>query len=126
MDITAQLKWKKIRTIAALTSVFVGVSLVYYIARPLDGVYDFNEKRDTTAIINLFRREWDWLVLSPDYSPEFILKFKTPSQNPLDIGKLNIKVLYANNSFAGFVTYHKEEDKIGRLLFLAVHQDFSW
>ena len=87
-------------------------------------IYTFNEARDTKAILDIFDKNWYWLIANDDSSPAFMLKYRTPNTNPVYFGKMNIKVLRENDQLAGFITYFREKQDQWRILFLAVDERY--
>jgi ribosomal protein S18 acetylase RimI-like enzyme len=90
-------------------------------------IVDFDEERDTQAMLKIFYDDYYWLFPGPDYSPEYILKYRSPGQSPMYaryLGKLHIKVLRENNTVAGFTTYYQENFYNGEIQFIAVSKDF--
>jgi ribosomal protein S18 acetylase RimI-like enzyme len=108
--------------IAAAMVCTIGGGIWYYTSVYERGpVYDFNEKRDTQAILDIFKSDWYWLISSDDYSPEFMLKNRAPNnREPEYIGKLRIKVLRENDQFVGFAAYYMKSKYVGYLLFIAI------
>lgn len=87
-------------------------------------ILDFNDDRDTKDILALFEKNWHWLVASADYSPAYMLKHKSPHENPLYHGKLTLKVLREKGVFIGFTAYYKKRPAEGFILFVAVDEAF--
>jgi ribosomal protein S18 acetylase RimI-like enzyme len=87
-------------------------------------IYEFNVERDTKAVLDIFEQNKYWLLANPDSSPAFMIKYRTPNENPIYFGKMRIKVLREDDKLAGFVTYYMENPGEGRILFLAVGHDF--
>jgi len=87
-------------------------------------IVDFDDARDTKDILDLFEANWHWLVASPDYSPAYMLKNRSPHENPLYHGKLTLKVLREKNVFVGFIAYYKKKPQEGFILFVAVKEHF--
>lgn len=88
-------------------------------------IYTFNPARDTPEIMDIFHKDWYWLLASDESSPAFMLKHRTFDTNPAHFGSLHIKVLRAeNDKLAAFAAYYMETLTQGRLLFLAVGRDF--
>lgn len=116
--------WKKWRIGAAIFTMSLGAGIFYYLSIPRGPIYDFDPARDTQDILQVFERDWYWLVSSDDYSPEFMLKYRAPGRNPLYIGRLRIKVLRENDAFVGFTAYYMKTSDLGFLLFLAVDPEF--
>lgn len=89
-----------------------------------DSIVDFDDARDTQDILDLFEANWHWLVASPDYSPAYMLKNRSPHENPLYHGTLTLKVLREENAFIGFIAYYKKKPQEGFILFVAVKEGF--
>lgn len=87
-------------------------------------IVDFDDARDTKDILDLFENNWHWLVASADYSPAYMLKHRSPNENPLYNGSLSIKVLREKNTFIGFIAYYKKTPHEGLILFVAVKEQF--
>lgn len=98
--------------------------LVYYHYSNIskDGIHDFNPTRDTKDMMDIFHKNWYWLLASDDSSPAFMLKHRTWDTNPAHFGKMRIKVLRENDKVVGFTTYYMETAERGRLLFLVVDE----
>ena len=127
---------KKIIKAAAIivTLSFAATAIYYYLpqtwryipASTISGpvILDYDEARDTAEILDIFKKDWYWLISSEDYSPEFMLKNRAPKMHdPRYYGKLIIKVMYDNNQFVGFTTYYMKNFFIGQILFVAVKQE---
>ena len=117
---------KKIVLFLSITlATCAGVAIYHHHhAVPKDNIYDFNPARDTQAMMDIFHKDWYWLLASTESSPAFMLKHRTYDTNPIHFGSLQIKVLREGDKLAGFTAYYMETPKQGRLLFLAVSQDF--
>lgn len=87
-------------------------------------IYTFNSTRDTKPILDIFDKNWYWLIANEGASPAFMLRHLTPTENPLYFGKLIVKVMRKGNEFIGFIAYYMENRTEGRLLFLAVDSKF--
>lgn len=88
-------------------------------------VQEFNYDRDAKEILKIFDRDRYWLTTSSDYSPEFMLKTRSP--NPYDIryyGQLHIRVLWEKGSFVGFTAYYMKTPTLGFILFMDVNPEF--
>ena len=119
-------RYLKIIAGASLALVLAG-SIFYFRQSSQGPVVDFVYERDVQAVLKIFHDNWYWLFPGPDYSPEYILKHRSPGQEPSRAahrGKLNIKVMRENNEVTGFTTYYKENFYIGRLQFVAVSSAF--
>ena len=100
------------------------VSYNYYVASQ-ESIYEFNAARDTQPIMDIFNKNWYWLLASEESTPGLMLKHRThDATNPLTFGSLKIKVLRIQDQLAGFTAYYMEKAKQGRLLFLAVGHKF--
>jgi len=101
-------------------------ALVYYFSIERGPIYAFDSARDTKPILELFDKNWYWLVASSreEYCPKFTLKHKTPDKDPRNFGKLIIKVIHEDELLAGFSAYYKKNFYEGFLLFLAVDKKF--
>jgi len=109
--------------------VFSG-GLFFYLNRQKSNIYDFDYARDAKEILDIFDKDWYWLVahFTPEeYSADFMLKNRTYEQNPANpanFGKLVIKVAREGNRLAGFTAYFKRRFYEGFVLYLAVARDF--
>jgi ribosomal protein S18 acetylase RimI-like enzyme len=115
---------KKFIFITAITSIIGGSAYFYYNQTPQTLISDFNPARDTQEIMNIFHKNWYWLLASENSSPAFMVKHQTYDANPLHFGSLHFKVLREQHKLAGFAAYYMETPTQGRLLFLAVDHDF--
>lgn len=116
---------KKIALLITITLAACGGigGYVYYTSNK-GPIYEFNAERDTQAMMDIFNQNWYWLLASPDSSPTFMLKHRTPDTNPLHFGSLHIKVLREQNKLMGFTAYFMENQEEGRILFVAVAHEF--
>lgn len=114
----------KYTIIGLLCAIGLSFAFHHYVAAQHPNIYEFNAARDTQPILNLFEKNWHWLVSSDDYSPEFTLKYLAPSRDPRYVGKLHINVLRQHNQLMGFVAYYMKSADLGFLLFLAVDHQF--
>lgn len=118
-------QWTKIAIIVIIIgSLSIGSWYLYYIYKPQEQILNFNELRDTKDILTIFKRDWYWLVASENYSPEFMLKYRAPTQDFRYRGQLNIKVLRNQDGLIGFVAYYLKTPTEGFLLFLDVNPSF--
>jgi len=106
-----QKSWKKLSIFAGITATVLSAGILYYVFAPRGPIYDFNPARDTQEILAIFEHNWHWLISSEDYSPEFMLKHRAPSKDPLYIGSLHIKVLREQNKLAGFTAYYMKKKR---------------
>ena len=103
----------------------VGTSLYYQRTTEQGPIYRFNPTRDTKDMMDIFHKDWYWLLASEESSPAFMLKHRTYDANPAHFGSMHIKVLREEDGrLAGFTTYYMETPEQGRILFVAVGRDF--
>lgn len=101
------------------------VAGLYHVAtRHISDITPFDFARHSQPIIELFNTNHYWLTNDPDASPEFILKYRASSASLASMGKLHIYVLEKDHQFIGFVAYHLEGINEGRILYLAVKEEF--
>ncbi len=124
---------KKLIKITALILAlsFGGLTIYYYLPQPQEAaqitglIQDYNETRDTQEILDIFKQDKYWLLSSPDYSAESMLKTRSPNKDDARyFGKLSIKVLREADKFVGFVAYYMKNFFIGTVLFLDVKPEF--
>lgn len=102
-----------------------GAGIYYYQHQDQGPIYEYCFDRDAQDIKDLMIQDWYWLISSPDYQVDFMLKNRAPNhKDPRYFGKMDIKVLRVNGAFAGFVTYYKKSAYEGTVLFLAVRPEF--
>ncbi len=116
--------WKKITIASSIVGSVLSIGIIYHLWLPRGPIFEFDPARDTQPILNIFERDWYWLLSSEDYSPEFMLKHHAPNRNPLYMGRLRIKVMRQHDTFAGFVAYYMKTSNVGFILFLAVEPKF--
>jgi ribosomal protein S18 acetylase RimI-like enzyme len=111
--------------LVAAACAVVPVSYYYYYCASTS-VYTFDQKRDASFILDIFKHDWHWLVseYSTDFSPEYMLAHRASSKNPEHLGNLTIKVLYAKQEPLGFTAYYKKKFYEGFVLFLAIRHEF--
>jgi len=123
----------KFTVFTAIFSLFVAGLVYFFPLTKSEQIVNFIEERDAKDIIQLFDKNRYWLIAaSPhehslardEYSPEFMLKYRTMDRNPANFGKLVIKVLRERDKFAGFTAYYKKSFYRGFLLFVAVESSF--
>jgi len=97
-----------------------------------NNICEYNKLRDKQFILNMFKKNWYWLVDEDDdkdFSPEYMLDTKSSSNNEKDKGNLNIKVFVEDNITKGFITYYteinsKNKSKYGIIFTLAVDEKY--
>ena len=123
----------KFAVFTAVFSLFIAGLVYFFPLTKSEQIVDFNPERDTKPIVQLFDKNWYWLIAAcpsedssvrDEYSPEFMLKHRTMDKNPANFGKLIIKVLREKNRFAGFTAYFKISFYRGFLQFVAVDSAF--
>jgi len=120
-----QAQWPKIiAIIAMLSTVGIGTWYLYQKFQPAEQILDFNDARDTQDILDIFKRDWYWLVASDDYSPEFMLKYRAATQDMRYLGRLQIKVLRSKDGLIGFIAYYMKTPTEGFVLFLDINPPF--
>lgn len=122
---------KKIHIIGGLIVGLVAGTIAYYyasnkcvVSQSATGIYEFDSDRDTKQILEIFNKNWHWLIANEDTSPTFLFKYRTPNANPLLFGKMHIKVLRENGVLAGFISYYVDGPGDWQLLFMAVDNTF--
>ena len=119
-------KWTKIIFgLVVAGALFAGLAFWWYGQKSFI-IENFNPKRDTKPILEIFDKNWYWLIESTreEYSPEFMLEHRTPDRNPKNFGKMKIKILRDRGKLAGFITYYKLSVFRGKLLFVGVSSQF--
>jgi ribosomal protein S18 acetylase RimI-like enzyme len=116
---------KKIVLFSSIVLATCGGIVFYHQQKKEQGpIYTFNPIRDTQEMMDIFHKDWYWLLASEESSPAFMLKYRTYDANPAHFGSMHIKVLREGDRLAAFTTYYMETKTQGRLLFLAVGRDF--
>jgi len=128
-NMVAEKKRSSLLKYILLVSVFAvsAVGLFFYLTKEKSNIYDFDYARDAKEILDIFDKDWYWLVahLTPEeYSADFMLKNRAYDQNPANFGKLIIKVAREGDKLAGFTAYFKRRFFEGFLLYLGVVRDF--
>ncbi len=99
---------------------------VWYYWQHTPHLYEFELVRDKKDILDVFDRDWYWLIPGDrdSFSPELMMQYKAPQQNIMWAGRLSIKVLRKEDQFIGFVAYFMKTTEHGFLNFVDVHPDF--
>ncbi len=95
--------------------------------KKLHGIIDFNYERDQNFILDIFDKNWYWLIddaSSPNFSVEYMMRYLTTNNNPATAGRLTIKILYEHGKPAGFNAYYMKHFYLGMLRFVAVYEEF--
>jgi ribosomal protein S18 acetylase RimI-like enzyme len=82
----------------------------------------FDDSRDRHFILDMFKKNWYWLVENPDFSPDFMMDHMSPDKKPEHFGKEYIKILFKDGEPLGFITYNKERFYKGYIHFLLVDE----
>lgn len=109
-------------------SVLATTVILYYkyfsTAQPT-GIADYKKSRDKDMILNLFKKNWYWLVseYSKDFSPENMVENLAHDKNLQSYGTVTIKVMLENGQPVGFVSYYMKKFYEGFIWFLAVKEE---
>ncbi len=89
-------------------------------------IVEFDIKRDGKAIMAIFDRDWDWLIPGDreSFSPELMMVYRAPQQNPLYAGRLKIKVMRDGDKLIGFVSWYMKDAHNGFLNFVDVNPEY--
>src|SRR3990167_1959367 len=87
-------------------------------------IKNFDDSRDRQFILDMFQKNWYWLVENPDFSPEFMMDHMSPNKKPESFGKEQIKVLFKDSQPIGFATYNKEKFYKGYVHFLLIDEKY--
>ncbi len=89
-------------------------------------IVDFDLKRDKKALMEIFERDWHWLIPGDrdSFSPELMMEYKAPMQNPLYAGRLQLKVMRERDTIIGFVAWYMMDRETGFLNFLDVNPEY--
>lgn len=110
--------------IVATIGICIAALYAYTLYTPQGPIYDFEYQRDAHDIITNFNEDIHWLTESKVYTPEYMIKYKSPTFNPMDVGKLTIKLLRLDDNYIGFTAYYMKTPTIGHILFLHVNKDY--
>jgi ribosomal protein S18 acetylase RimI-like enzyme len=105
-------------------ALIIGLGVYGYSALNPSLISDYNEPRDKEEMLALFKRNIYWLSTNPNASLAFKLKYSTPDANPRYFGKMKTKVLRDHGKFVGFTSYYMETPQEGKILFVAVTEEF--
>jgi ribosomal protein S18 acetylase RimI-like enzyme len=93
-------------------------------------IKEYNHEKDFDKILKIIDDNFFWLFSGfskekaiADISKTFIEK-KILVNETNKYSDYNIQVLHFNNELAGFITYYKFIDKIGRILFLCIDEKY--
>lgn len=110
------------RIFVIVTSVILlgtGAGGIYYYLTPRTGIYPYKED-NKQFILDIFNKDWYWLVEGTDFSPEQMLAEKRhyDSHKPI-----TIQVAYDHNKPVGFVVYYVINFYVGKIWFIDVLSD---
>lgn len=102
--------------------VLVGGSLWYRAYAPSADftIEDFDYDRDAKDVLAGIEPERYWLFGDPDYSAEFMLKYRARQQDIMTAGQLIIKVARDHGKYVGFTACYMKPGNIGHILFVNV------
>ncbi|HLE76268.1 MAG TPA: GNAT family N-acetyltransferase [Candidatus Babeliales bacterium] len=89
-------------------------------------ILEFDIARDGKGIMAIFDRDWDWLIPGSrdTFSPELMMAYRAPQQNPLYAGRLKIKVMRDGDALIGFVAWYMKSPEVGFLNFLDINPEY--
>lgn len=89
---------------------------------------DYDQAKDEKEIKNIFYNEYYWLYPDTSYDVEkhvgSMLRYRSPNEDPLYFGTLQVKVGRLDGKFVGFTAYHIETLTRYRLLFVAIGKEY--
>ncbi len=118
----------KKQTIAILLAGFLVGATAFLLYQPagVPKIQEYDIVRDKKAILDIFDRDWYWLVPMDreQYSLELPFQHRAPQQDILYAGRLAIKVMREGDKFIGFVGYYMKNPTLGFVNFVAVNPEF--
>jgi ribosomal protein S18 acetylase RimI-like enzyme len=118
---------KKIVAIVFMAAALSGAGWFFFVRQTGPQVIEFDINRDGKDIMAIFDRDWDWLIPGgrETFSPELMMAYRAPQQNPLYADRLKIKVMRdADDTFIGFVAWYMKSSDVGFLNFLDVNPEY--
>jgi len=112
--------------LVATIIILAGVTYYHYFyRRQTTGIVNYIKERDKETILDLFKKNWYWLVseYSKDFSPELMLEHRAHDKSPQSYGSVTIKVILENGVPVGFVSYYMKKFYEGFIWFLAVTEE---
>ncbi len=104
------------------------IGMIIYLYWPVsDGINNYNAKRDRQVILDIFDKDWYWLVSGDrsSFSPEHMIDTNSPNKYNADLqGKEKIKVFLVNGKMAGFITYYKKKAYQGQIHIIQVLPEY--
>ncbi len=118
--------YKKLRFVIFVFLVIgaIGFSYYYYSMSHYTGIVEYKKSRDKVAIVELFNKNWYWLVseYTKNFSPDYMLDHRAHDKGPEYYGQVSIKVMLQDGRPVGFISYYKKKFYEGFIWFLAVDQ----
>ncbi len=89
-------------------------------------IIDFDIRRDGKEMMAIFDRDWDWLIPGgrDTFSPELMMAYRAPMQNPLYAGRMKIKVIRDGEKLVGFVAWYMKDPTTGFLNFVDINPEY--
>lgn len=117
------------RLVIGLVSIcLIAICLIFYWYRSAtDGIYDYKAKRDRQVILDIFDKDWYWLVAGDrnSFSPEHMIDTNSPNRYNADLqGQEKIKVFLVNGQPAGFISYYKKKAYQGQIHIIQVLPEY--
>lgn len=84
----------------------------------------YEHAKDYRPLVKLINDNMFWVSETPDLSAEKVLTFKAPSNDMSRAGEVNIDVIEAEKTTAGFIAYYKKNHDHGFVWLLAVDKNF--
>jgi ribosomal protein S18 acetylase RimI-like enzyme len=114
--------------LAIIAFIFATTGLWIYWKQTTSGpiISEYQDARDRTNVIEIFRQNWWWLIAGRDFSQKYVedmLDKKTPNKNSRLIGSLKFRTLRVGDQLAAFSVFYMENKNTGRLLFLVTDEN---
>lgn len=131
-DLSFKNKYHKYRYLLAgitvvSTALLCWLVYLYWPASMADGIHDYDAKRDRQAILDVFEKDWYWLVAGDrnSFSPEYMLDSRSPNKyNQAVQGQEKIKVMLIGGKPIGFITYYKKKAYLGQIHIIQVRPEY--
>lgn len=118
----------KQKKISLVISTALGLLLVAFLKYTLSSnnpsIVPFDKERDSAFVLDMFNKNWYWLIENPEFSGTFYLDHMSPTRKPEDFGKENIRIMYVHGEPVGFVSYYKKSFYEGFLHFLLIDETY--